>query len=204
VTADGGATWETGAVGFPLNNGRVQIRWGTGAAQETVEMTYPMTGGVVYVNASYIEVNGVDGSTEPLVPANYSVWLQEAQPGAQSGRARWTLPSLRATVIGLLPNINHTFFRPRRAVAYQIFGAEVGAATPPPIPPGLIKVEQRDAAAVVWDVIQEGADSGFGTGSTQGRDIYALAPDTDRLVVSQLGAAGSVMNVTILWLLDLG
>lgn len=204
ITTDGGATWEVGASNFPLNNGRILIKWGTNAAQETVEMTYPMTGGVVYVNASFLEVSGLDGSTEPLVPANYFVWVQEAQPGAQAGRARWTLPSFRATALGVGIAFPHTFFRPRRAVAFQIFAAEVGAATPPVVPPGLIRITELDAAGVVWNVMQEGIDLGFGTGSTQARDIYALSPNTDRIEVMNLGAAGSSMNITILWLLDLG
>ena len=203
ITPDGGGTWETGAAGFPLANGRILIKWGTDAASEAVEMTYPLAGGVVYVNASFLEVSGFDGSTEPLVPANYFVWVQEAAPGAQSGAARWTLPSFRASAFGIVPGAfaAQTFFRPRRAVAYQIFAAETNPAGTPPVQ---ITISQRDAAAIVWDVIQEGINLGFGAGSTQGRTIYALHPSADRLVVQSDGEAASSMNVTILWLLDLG
>lgn len=197
-------SWEGGNIdnGMPApflqSNAKLRVTWGSVGFNEEVVLSYPAQGGTFYLTAAYLNVWGSDDTTEPLRPAQYTVWVQEGYPTAQGGPARWPNPYLHQMAAAVPPiNGQATFFRPRRAMAFSVLTANAVAVANQPV--AQYNVTQLWSGTRL-DSYTLGPAVGFPVGS---KDIIPLHPVCDRIVVTNEDA-GDEANVTVLWYLDLG
>jgi len=194
VSTDQGGTWETGANAFPVAQGELELRWGTGAFNEVVEFHYPQAGGTVYVNGSFVQLGGRSSVSDPLVPARYSVWAAEA--GELQGRNALYVPEMRDQTTNLGPAASSTKFRPRRANAYIIYTTQPPANSPS----NNVRVRQVSGNNSTLDTVTFGSTT---VPPYNEKWPIPLHTQCDRLIVTNDDATFN-LTFTVSWLLDLG